>query len=227
MTKDIGVVNETHEDITLKRGSAGVFTTVAQLRPGHSLTMRVDEKNFVEWACVMNFANDEVRFNSDDCIKCQRIRILRAEDATLTWEGERRPGEQIDVHPSDADELGKEVYTLLKMRENPGFSTAVKNFERREEYFGVQIERKLTRKAELNTDIFNIVGFFSVYQGVVLNAVSLLKSDSYSTCGVIPFPIILSCLGALVGIAALLSKFASLHDLEYVISEDQKALTVS
>jgi uncharacterized membrane protein len=85
----------------------------------------------------------------------------------------------------------------------------------------------LTRKAEVNTDIFNIVGFFSVFQGVVLTAVSQLQSDTYSTCGVIPFPIILSCLGALVGIAALSSKFASLRELELDISVDRNSLRVS
>lgn len=100
--------------------------------------------------------------------------------------------------------------------------TALKEWDRKETYLSNKVERREKRSADLISQVFNLVGFFSVFQGVVLTAVSQLKSSTGPHCGMIWFPIVLSSVAALVTITGVLIKFSTLAELELSIHNEKQ-----
>jgi DUF917 family protein len=60
-----------------------------------------------------------------------------------------------------------ESKSVLEIEGDPLYKAALKEWDRKAEYLGKRVDRKEKASADLVNQIFNIVGFFSVFQGVV------------------------------------------------------------
>jgi hypothetical protein len=94
MTKYTEVVNETDVIITLKQGSAGVYSVVGQVQPKKTYRIRVDESaTYREYWCAVQPTPDpdqeNVVFSSDDCIEFKKVRIYEVghQSGRYKWEG--------------------------------------------------------------------------------------------------------------------------------------------
>lgn len=121
----------------------------------------------------------------------------------------------------------KEIQNVLWIEGSDEHRAALKEWDRKELYLSSKVDRKEKRSADLTNHIFNIVGFFSVFQGVVLTAVSQLKSSTKPLCGMVWVPALLSSVAAVVTIIGVLIKFSSLQELEISIHNEKIAQTVS
>jgi len=122
----------------------------------------------------------------------------------------------------------QEVKSLVWARNNPVFGVALQEWERKERLFSARVERREKSSADLINQIFNLVGFFSGFQGLVLTAVTQLMSASNckSQCRKVWFPILLTLVAALVTIVGVLQKFRALKDLEDSIKTEKQAQAV-
>ncbi|KAG0605800.1 hypothetical protein M758_9G088600 [Ceratodon purpureus] len=144
-------------------------------------------------------------------------RVLRS--ITEADDRERRLGELVEYFPYT------EIKNVVEIERDPLLSAALKEWDRKEAYLGNRVDRREKASADLVNQIFNIVGFFSVFQGVVLTAVSTLKSDTFATCGLLWFPIVMSSVAGVVSIVGVSVKFWTLTELEGSIHDEKVAQT--
>ncbi|KAG0562720.1 hypothetical protein KC19_9G167400 [Ceratodon purpureus] len=118
-------------------------------------------------------------------------------------------------------------FTLIKnvslIEKNPVYSVALKEWDRTRARFEEKVDRREKNITDLKNHVFNIVGFFSVFQGVVLTTVTQLNSDKYDTCGIIWFPIALSTVAALGSAYAVWHKFSNLRAMEDFVRSDRQS----
>lgn len=93
------VINETVEKITLKQGSAGVFSQLYTLQPkgapGSSFIIKLESNTtYREYWCAQQPGppsnEPRVIFSSDDCAEYKEVRIFEVKPAgskKYTWEG--------------------------------------------------------------------------------------------------------------------------------------------
>jgi len=122
----------------------------------------------------------------------------------------------------------QEVKSLVWARNDPVYSVALGEWERKERLFSARVERREKSSADLINQIFNLVGFFSGFQGLVLTAVTQLVSASNckSQCPKVWFPILLTVVAAFVTIVGVLLKFRALKDLVDSIKTEKQAQAV-
>ena len=111
------------------------------------------------------------------------------------------------------------IKNFLDVKNHPVYSSALEEWTRELKDARTNLVDKGKEKADLTTQVYNIVGFFSVFQGVVLTAVSQLASGSLPKCQKTWFPILLSLVATLVAVVALFSKFRDLEKLEKSTTE--------
>lgn len=121
----------------------------------------------------------------------------------------------------------QEVKSLLWARNNPVYGAALGEWERKERLFSARVERREKSSADLINQIFNLVGFFSGFQGLVLTAVTQLSASSCkSQCRKVWFPILLTVVAAIVTIVGVVLRFRALKDLEDSIKTEKRAQAV-
>lgn len=117
----------------------------------------------------------------------------------------------------------EEIKNLLWIESHPVHKRALEEWERKTKLFTARVERKKKQSGDLRNEIYNLVGFFSVFQGVLLTAVSqsnlLHCNNSWS-------PLSLSTLASVVTIAGVWQKFRVIEDLEKTIYKENRALKV-
>ena len=114
MTKYTEVVNETDVVITLKQGSAGVFSVVGQVQPKKTHKIRVDTSTtYREYWCAVQPSTDpdqdKVVFSSDDCIEFKKVKIYEVEGrrGRYKWEGISRRAMSAEPLPPTQAELAQ------------------------------------------------------------------------------------------------------------------------
>lgn len=125
----------------------------------------------------------------------------------------------------------KVAANLTKIFENAKYKlhrTALQDWQRREKDLFDKVSRRQTRSADLTNQIYNIIGWFAVFQGVVLTAVSQLTQTAGGKplCGKIWFPIVLTGFGAVVTVGGIVHKFRGLKSLELTINTEKQAQIV-
>jgi hypothetical protein len=130
-----------------------------------------------------------------------------------------------------AEEFGQpfqEVRSLVWAKNDPVYRVALDEWERKERLFSGRVERREKSSADLINQTFNLVGFFSGFQGLVLTAVSQLAAaqPTKSQCRKVWFPIVLTVAAAIVTIIGIWQKFSVLKDLEKSIKTEKQAHTV-
>ena len=125
----------------------------------------------------------------------------------------------------------KRVRNRLWIKQNTLYNEFLQDGEQNLKLLTERVDRREKRVEDLTNQVFNLVGFFSVFQGVILTAVTQL-STSVTTqlgaqrqarplCGKVWVPVILSALAAGVTVVSVLLKFKHLYTLDESISEEK------
>ena len=109
----------------------------------------------------------------------------------------------------------EEVGNLLWIKDNRLHNAALDDWDRRESLFRTRVERKDSRCEGLKNEIYQLVGFFSVFQGVVLTAVTqMTQSDVQTSCKKVWSPVLLIGLAWVSTIVAVWHKLDRIDEIE-------------
>jgi hypothetical protein len=119
---------------------------------------------------------------------------------------------------------------LLSINENnPLHKSALDDWLQTQKGLFESLSRRQARSADLTNQIYNIIGWFAVFQGVVLTAVTQMTqthTGGKPLCGKIWFPIVLTCFGTAVTATGVFYKFRGLKSLELTIHTEKEAIIV-
>ena len=127
-----------------------------------------------------------------------------------------------DIHAIEGlklrnDRTFKRIANLLLIKQNTVYSVALDDWQQTAKLLSERVDRMEKRSGDLKNEIYQLVGFFSVFQGVVLTAVTQLaqSSDEYHNCKKVWSPVILTALAwvvATVGVWQKMSRIQMLDD---------------
>ena len=139
---------------------------------------------------------------------------------------EERGGEYMEPNPAL-----KRVSNRLWIKQNTVYDEVLQDAERSFNLITQLLERRGKRVEDLTNQVFNLVGFFSVFQGVILTAVTQLSTSATMQlgatqqarplCGKVWVPAVLSALAAVASVVAVVLKFKHLYTLDESISEEK------
>ena len=119
------------------------------------------------------------------------------------------------------------IKNVLDIKDNPVYRTAFEEWNRQLKAWRIKLVDTESEKTDLTTQVYNIVGFFSVFQGVVFTAVSQVSSGSGETCRKTWVPILLSVIAALVTIFSLQTRYGLMTGNKSDITIYRSRITVS
>jgi hypothetical protein len=111
-----------------------------------------------------------------------------------------------------------ELGSLLEIENDPILRLQLKNWEEQAKSISRRIERKENRTYAVKNEVYQLLGFYLVFQGVVLTAVA---QASVLTCEEWWSPFILSSMTSIVAIVGVYQKLQSLHDVEDNLREER------
>lgn len=117
----------------------------------------------------------------------------------------------------------KHIRNLLWIERHPVYRTALAEWRRQVPLFASRVERKTKRKLALKNEIYNVLGFYSVFQGVLLTAAA---QSNYLHCRNVGLPIALSAFASLCTLVHICRKFKVISGLEKTIGDEQISLKV-
>ena len=172
----------------------------------------------------------DVRLRGFD-LECGALKEVEERERVFGAELEGKP-ELVTCGPSDHryGTTFQQIRNLVWAKKHPVYSVALDEWDRTQRLVSSRVDRREKRSADLINQIFNLVGFYSVFQGVVLTAVSQLVSATSSCgsqCGKVWVPILLTLFAAVVTIVGILEKFTNLKSLERSILEERRIQGVS
>jgi hypothetical protein len=117
----------------------------------------------------------------------------------------------------------KEIKRLLDIENNPVYVTALQEWSRKEALFSNRVERKKKIVSNLKNEIYQLIGFFSVFQGVILTAVA---QSSLLHCNNLWSPISLSVLASAASISGVVHKLMQIQSFQTTIDSEDRTLKV-
>ncbi|KAG0555008.1 hypothetical protein KC19_12G136500 [Ceratodon purpureus] len=167
---------------------------------------------------------------SDKRFKKRRVESQKRKQWGLLGRGRfdaDRAKKEIDIELGDlaVPQCYEEIKRLLDIEKHPIYAKALGEWSRKESLFTSRVERKKTKVDNLKNEIYQLIGFFSVFQGVLLTAVSqsnLLHCNNWWS------PIILSVVASVVTIFGVVQKLMQIQSFQKTIhSEEQSAKEVA
>jgi hypothetical protein len=116
-----------------------------------------------------------------------------------------------------------ELGSLLEIENDPILRLQLKNWEEHAKSISRRIERKENRTYAVKNEVYQLLGFYLVFQGVVLTAVA---QASVLTCEEWWSPFILSSMTSIVAIVGVYQKLQSLHDVEENLRDERTSYQV-
>ncbi|CAK9221877.1 unnamed protein product [Sphagnum jensenii] len=116
-----------------------------------------------------------------------------------------------------------ELQTLLEIENDPILKLQLRNWEEQAASISRRIERKENRTYVVKNEIYQVLGFYIVFQGVVLTAVaqaSALKCNQWWS------PFTLSLIASIVTIVGVYQKLQVLQDVEQNLREERNSFQV-
>lgn len=199
-------------DIPGSRDATTIDGIAAELR---SLKAQVEE----ERALVRQMIHDNRRSEKEFTIQGKSLERLKEEHQT-------------DVVRLENITAFERVKNRLWIKQNTVFNEVLEDGERSLKLITQRVDRREKRVEDLTNQVFNLVGFFSVFQGVILTAVTQLSTSVTSQlgapqvqarplCGKVWVPVILSALAAVVSVVAVFLKFQHLSTLDKSITDEK------
>lgn len=145
----------------------------------------------------------------------ERTPLLQGDDVesqTIGGEG-RGPGPEESLAEIEINSL-----LWIKSPGNEALKEAYETWQAKDVLFATRVDKKRKQSSSLMNEIYQLVGFYSVFQGVLLTAVaqsSLLHCDNWWTA------FFLSLLASLVTVGGVIQKFLSVLSLEKTISNEE------
>jgi hypothetical protein len=126
-------------------------------------------------------------------------------DSDVTLEGIRGSVESEDL----AVDSYKVIETLWLIEQSPLHKLALKDWKRKEKELNERATRRESKSQDLHTQIYNIIGWYAVFQGVVLTAVAQLTQtyNGSPVCGKTWFPVVLTGFGTVKQVSKLYLTF--------------------
>ncbi|KAG0625620.1 hypothetical protein M758_2G069000 [Ceratodon purpureus] len=112
----------------------------------------------------------------------------------------------------------KIIRNLLWIEHHPLYRTALAEWKERLTVIASRVERKTKRSEDRKNEIYNMIGFYSVFQGVLLTATS---QSNYLHCANVGLPIVLSAFASLCTLVGLVRKFNVISGLEKTICSEE------
>lgn len=112
----------------------------------------------------------------------------------------------------------KHIRNLLWIEHQPLYRTALAEWKERLTVIASRVERKTKRSEDRKNEIYNMIGFYSVFQGVLLTATS---QSNYLHCANVGLPIVLSAFASLCTLVGLVRKFNVIGGLERTICAEE------
>ena len=116
-----------------------------------------------------------------------------------------------------------EIKRLLWVEGQKIHKKALEVWREKEVLFTKRVERKKSKVAELKNEVYQLIGFFSVFQGVVLTAVA---QASQLHCYSRWIPISLSILASVVTIAGVIQKLDQISAFQKTVHSEEQSLKV-
>ena len=104
-----------------------------------------------------------------------------------------------------------EVTRLLWIQQDKFYSTALAEWDRKTELLAARVDRREKYIADFKNEIYQLIGFFSAFKGLVLTAVTQLTQTSPNHCGKVWSPVVLSALAWIVAVVGVGQKFYSIE----------------
>jgi hypothetical protein len=134
-------------------------------------------------------------------IKCQECRVAILDREVLKQNLQK--GCTLDAYD--------EVTRLLWIKEDKVCSTALAEWDRKTELLAARVDRREKYIADFKNEIYQLIGFFSAFQGLVLTAVTQLTQTSSNHCGKVWSPVVLSGLAWIVAVVGVGQKFYNIN----------------
>jgi len=145
---------------------------------------------------------------------CEIELVLQGPPAASTERNEEEEEEEAEEVVVLVNPIEKEADCLVDIDSVPKLKRILTEWEKRFEASSVRIEKKSTRSINAKNELYQLIGFYSVFQGVVLTAVA---QTNLIQCQQSWGPVSLSLLAS---IATIVSVYIKLKDY----SEHRKAL---
>jgi glutamate-1-semialdehyde aminotransferase len=168
-----------------------------------------------------------------------RLGVLLLQMSSANWNGHSSSDSSFTDHTSAAAAVvvsstttGKEsimqagiaeLQTLLEIENDPILKLQLRNWEEQAASISRRIERKENRTYVVKNEIYQVLGFYIVFQGVVLTAVA---QASALQCSQWWSPFTLSLIASIVTIVGVYQKLQVLHDVEQNLREERNSFQV-
>jgi predicted transcriptional regulator len=112
-----------------------------------------------------------------------------------------------------------EIKSLVWLRQmgNELYAAAYEEWQRKDTLFAKRVDKKRLQSSSLRNEIYQLIGFYSVFQGVLLTAVA---QSNLLLCYNLWTALSLSVFASVVTILAVLQKFKAIYSLEKTIKNE-------
>jgi hypothetical protein len=186
----------------------------AQLQPGPAPG---GFKKIKTWLCGDKQADEDDEDDEDGCFKKAGNLLSR------TGQQRGTVGDD-DDEDDDGGECFTEIRNLLYIESSQVHKKALEEWQRKEKLFTSRVERKTKKVGNLKNEVYQMLGFFSVFQGVVLTAVA---QSNLLHCNNKWSPIVLSVLASVLTIAAVTQKLSQVSSLQKTINSEERSLKIA
>ncbi|XP_024361952.1 uncharacterized protein [Physcomitrium patens] len=146
-------------------------------------------------------------------------RLSEVDVDQLEREAERATSNDAPLKERNNYEKIKALLWIKDQRTPPVYREALEEWDKKSIVVASSIERKTKQVESLKNEIYNLVGFYSVFQGVVFTAVAQ-GNEHFFTCSKCFIAIVLSILASVVSFVGVWQKHQKIQYLEDKLEED-------
>lgn len=134
---------------------------------------------------------------------------------------ESQAGLDLELGLPALPECYKELENLVKIEKHPVYAKALQEWSRKETLLTSRVDRKKSGVADLKNQIYQLIGFFSVFQGVVLTAIA---QSNLLHCKNVWSPIVLSVVASTITIFGVVQKLRKTNAFLKTIDSEEQSL---
>jgi hypothetical protein len=149
----------------------------------------------------------------------KQLNVARKRNGNPSEEEKEKEEEEDEVNPVE-----EEARYLLEIEKNEKLKVTLREWEKRYKVARERIEKKSTRASNAKNELYQLIGFYSVFQGVVLTAVA---QSSTIFCKQSWGPASLSLLASIVTVLSVHFKLNNYSKLKSSLDQEIKDSKVS
>jgi hypothetical protein len=119
--------------------------------------------------------------------------------------------------PESLAEMEIKSRIWIKEKGNEVFREALETWQAKDKLFASRVDKKRKQSSSLRNEIYQLIGFYLVFQGVLMTAVA---QSNYLTCHNWWTAFCLSLLASVVTVGGVIQKFRSVISLEKTIASE-------